>query len=124
MHGSLLYQFIRYLMANIGARGANRVVYAVVNIFFMAAAGACVYGIAALAESMSLGVIVSIVCIVVLVIFALYLFVNGVVGQLVQMIMSAVFIADKEQRAAAIVAFLIALLSFVALGVAAYMLLG
>lgn len=125
MDGKSLYWFIHYLMNNVTAQGAKRVVMALVNILLVGLAGGCIYGIVTLAGSMPLGVIVSIILIIVLVVIALYLVLNGVIGQIALMIMSLIgCFADKEHRASAIFAFVIALLSLAAAGVALWLLLG
>ena len=125
MSGRSLCWFIRYLGDNFSAQGAKRIVMALVNILLVGLAGGCIYGIVTLAGSMPLGVIISIILIIVLVVAALYLVLNGVIGQIALMIMSLIgCFADKEHRASAIFAFVIALLSLAAAGVALWLLLG
>ena len=124
MDGHSLFWFIQHLGNNFSADGVKRVIYSIVNIFLVAAAAGCVYGIVSLADSMSIGVVLSIVVIIVLIVLGLYLLLNGVVGQFVLLIMSGIgMFADHEHRASAIIAFFIALLSFVALAVVLVILL-
>lgn len=108
-------QLIRHIDSCITAKKGKRILYAVVNIVFIAIAVLSGLGVLKAWEIMFSktfigGLILFIVCAT----FAIFFLIDGVIGQLIHTVVNFIFIFKREERGYAICAFTIALLSIVA----------
>ena len=105
-------QLIRHIGSCITAEKGKRIFYAVVNIAFIAIA-------VLFSETFIGGLLLLIVCAT----FAILFLIDGVIGQLIHTVVNFIFIFNREERGYAIFAFIIALLSIVAMVVVMVILL-
>ena len=106
-------QLIRHIGNIITAEKGKRIVYALVNIIFIAIAVLAGFGVIKSFDIMTGqtfigGLILIIVCIA----FAIIFLINGIIGQLIMLVWSIVLIFNPDERKYAIVSVIIALLSF------------
>ena len=109
-------QLIRHISSCITAEKGKRIIYAVVNIAFIAIAVLSGWGVLKAWEIMFNenfigGLILLIVCVA----FAILFVIDGVIGQLIHTVVNFIFIFNREERGYAISAFIIALLSIIAM---------
>lgn len=121
---SFVRQLIRHISSCITAEKGKRIIYAVVNIAFIAIAVLSGWGVLKAWEIMFNenfigGLILLIVCVA----FAILFVIDGVIGQLIHTVVNFIFIFNREERGYAICAFIIALLSIIAMVVAIVFLL-
>ena len=112
-------QLIRHIGNIITAEKGKRIVYALVNIIFIAIAVLAGFGVIKSFDIMTGqtfigGLILIIVCIA----FAIIFLINGIIGQLIMLVWSIVLIFNPDERKYAIVSVIIALLSFGAMAAA------
>lgn len=113
------YQFWRYIGKMMGSFKGRRIVYAVVNVVLMALAALACWGVVACWNAMfEVNFFAGLLGLIFCVAAAIMCTVNGVVAQLIMLVSSAIGIANPEERKYNIAAFIIALLSLVALVVA------
>ena len=110
-------QLIRHIGSCITAEKGKRIFYAVVNIAF-------IWGVLKaweimFSETFIGGLLLLIVCAT----FAILFLVDGVIGQLIHTVVNFIFIFNREERGYAICAFIIALLSIIAMVVVMVILL-
>ena len=113
-------QLIRHIGSCITAEKGKRIFYAVVNIAFIAIAVLSGWGVLKaweiaweimFSETFIGGLLLLIVCAT----FAILFLVDGVIGQLIHTVVNFIFIFNREERGYAICAFIIALLSIIAM---------
>ena len=112
-------QLIRHIGNIITAEKGKRIVYALVNIIFIAIAVLAGFGVIKSFNIMTGqtfigGLLLIIVCIA----FAITFLINGIIGQLIMLVWSIVLIFNPDERKYAIVSVIIALLSFGAMAAA------
>lgn len=117
-------QLIRHIGSCITAEKGKRIFYAVVNIAFIAIAVLSGWGVLKaweimFSETFIGGLLLLIVCAT----FAILSLIDGVIGQLIHTVVNFIFIFNREERGYAIFAFIIALLSIVAMVVVMVILL-
>lgn len=113
------YQFWRYIGHMMGAFKGRRIVYAVVNVVLMGLSALACWGVVASWNAMfEVNFFAGLLGLIFCVAAAIMCFVNGVVAQLIMLVASGIGIANPEERKYNIAAFIIALLSLVALVVA------
>lgn len=112
-------QLIRHIGNIITAEKGKRIVYALVNIIFIAIAVLAGFGVIKSFDIMTGqtfigGLLLIIVCIA----FAIIFLIDGIIGQLIMLVWSIVLIFNPDERKYAIVSVIIALLSFGAMAAA------
>ena len=117
-------QLIRHIGNCITAEKGKRIFYAVVNIAFIAIAVLSGWGVLKAWEIMfSENFIGGLLLLIVCAAFAILSLIDGVIGQLIHTVVNFIFIFNREERGYAICAFIIALLSIVAMVVVMVILL-
>lgn len=121
---SFTTQLIRHIGSCITAEKGKRIFYAVVNIAFIAIAVLSGWGVLKaweimFSETFIGGLLLLIVCAA----FAIFSLIDGVIGQLIHTVVNFISIFNREERGYAICAFIIALLSIVAMVVVMVILL-
>lgn len=111
-------QFFRHIGKILSAERSRRVLYAFVNIIFVALGALVGWGVVKSWELMSsqtfiAGLLLLIVCIAA----ALYSFINGIIGQLILLISNFIAIFNPEESKYTICAVIVALLSLVGMAV-------
>ena len=121
---SFVRQLIRHIGSCITAEKGKRILYAVVNIAFIAIAVLSAWGVVKAWEMMfSTTFIGGLILLIVCVAFAILSFIDGVIGQLIHTVVNFIFIFNREERGYAIGAFIISLLSIIAMVVVIVILL-
>ena len=116
MKGSALFNFISHIIHMGAASGKKRIAYAIANIAVMVLGVLC-----ALGKKWSLGImsdtsfIAGLLCLILCIALAIFTFLQGFVAQFALVIIAGIGIANPEERAGNIVAFIIALLTSVGL---------
>lgn len=114
-------ELLRYIGKQVTASGKKRIIYSIVNILLMAAVVGSAIGIRTLYLGMGeINVFAAIIGIILLAALCIIFALDGVIAQLVLLVASGIGMfnkAEPDNRAANVIAFIIALLSTV--GVAA-----
>ena len=109
-------QLFRYISRMMCASKGKRIAYSVGNIILMALAALACWGVVQSWNAMfEVNFFAGLLGLIFCVAAAIMCFVNGVVAQLIMLVASAIGIANPEERKYNIAAFIIALLSFVAI---------
>lgn len=117
-------QLIRHIGSCITAEKGKRILYAVVNIAFMALAVLSGWGVVKAWEMMfSATFIGGLLLLIVCAAFAVLFLIDGVIGQVIHAVVNFIFIFNREERGYAICACILALLSVAAAVVAVILLI-
>lgn len=109
-------QLIRHIGSCIAAKKGKRIIYAAVNIAFIALAVLSGWGVLKAWEMMFDATFIGgLLLLIVCGLFALLFAIDGVIAQVILMVINFIFIFNGEERKYAICAFIIALLSVVAM---------